>query len=227
LVKEGQPVALGSRALDLLIALVERAGDVVSRRELVKLVWPDVTVDEANLRVHIANLRRVLGDGKAGARYIINVPGRGYSFAASVERPAVSPPAEETAAPAQLRARTLPTPLQRMIGRDETVQALRAEVASHRFVTIVGPGGVGKTTVAIALAHAMTAAFADAICFVDLSLLRDAELVVSAVASAVGCVEETHDSLSRLLALLADKRLLLVVDSCEHVVESVAALTEG
>ncbi|WP_136623722.1 ATP-binding protein [Bradyrhizobium centrolobii] len=226
LLKGHEPVAIGSRALDILIALVERAGEVVSRRELVGRVWPDVVVEEANLRVHIAGLRRALGDGQDGARYIANVPGRGYCFVASVERRAKADlPAGVP--PARILPQTLPVRLQRMVGRDETIETLCAEVMSQRFVTVVGPGGVGKTTVAVAAAHELAAEFQDAICFVDLSALKDGALVVSAVASAVGCLSETQDSLPRLLATLADRRILLVLDSCEHVIEFVATLTEG
>lgn len=102
LVRDGKPVAIGGRALDVLIALTGRPGEVVSGRELIDLVWPGVFVEEANLRVHIAALRKVVGDGKEGVRYIVNVPGRGYAFVAPVRRsgaggtaparPRVSPP---------------------------------------------------------------------------------------------------------------------------------------
>jgi predicted ATPase len=114
-----------------------------------------------------------------------------------------------------------------MIGRDDIVEALRSEIISRRFVSIVGPGGVGKTTVAVAVAHAMATDFRDAILFVDVSALQDGSLVVPAVASAVGCLEHPQDSLPRLLAFVAEKRMLLILDSCEHVVDSVATLTEG
>ena len=84
-IKKGdEPLQLGGRAFDTLIALVERAGEVVTQRELIARVWPDVTVEEANLRVHIANLRKALGDGREDARYIVTVPGRGYCFVAPV-----------------------------------------------------------------------------------------------------------------------------------------------
>jgi predicted ATPase/DNA-binding winged helix-turn-helix (wHTH) protein len=222
LIRNAEPVALGSRALEILIALIQRAGDVVSHKDLVKKVWPDVTVEETSLRVHIAGLRKALGDGRDGARFISNIPGRGYCFVGPVQRSASngspsSPPAKSS---------TLPAPLQRMIGRDETVRALRGEVISCRFVSIVGPGGIGKTTVAVAVAHDMESDFPDAICFADLSALQDGALVVSAIASAVGCQAETQDSFQRLLAHLADKRILLLLDSCEHVVESIATLVE-
>lgn len=220
-----EPVHLGSRALDILITLVERAGDVVSRGELISRVWPELTVEEANLRVHIAGLRKALGDGRDGARYIMNVPGRGYCFVAPVQRSAQSGPSSG----ATVRfggAQTLPVRLQRMLGRDETVEALILKVASQRFVSIVGPGGVGKTTVAVAVGHVMARDFSDAVYFVDLSALHDAALVVPALASAVGCLSQTQDSLPRLAAFLADKRILLILDSCEHVVESVAVMAE-
>ena len=84
--KAGEPIPLGGRALDILIALAERAGEVVSHRELISSVWPDVTVEEGNLRFHIGALRKALGDGRDGARYISNVPGRGYCFVAPVTR---------------------------------------------------------------------------------------------------------------------------------------------
>ena len=86
LLESGKPVRLGSRALDILIALVERAGELVSKDELVAFVWPRTIVEESSLRVHVAALRKVLGDGQAGARYIVNQPGLGYSFIAAVTR---------------------------------------------------------------------------------------------------------------------------------------------
>lgn len=226
LAKGNDPVALGGRALDVLIALVERPGELVSHRELVKRVWADVVVEESNLRYNIAALRRALGDGREGARYIANVPGRGYSFVAPVQHSARDASVKD-ASVARGKATTPPARLQRMVGRDEAVESLRSQVTSHRFVSVVGPGGVGKTTVAVAVAHAMAEDFRNAICFVDLSALQDGALVVAAVASAVGCLGQTQDSLPRLLAFLADKRILLVFDSCEHVVESVAILAEG
>jgi DNA-binding winged helix-turn-helix (wHTH) protein len=115
LLKEDQPVVMGGRALDILIALIQRAGEVVSRQELIDRVWSGVTVEKANLRVHIANLRKALGDGRDGARYIANVPGRGYCFVAVIQRGA-SPAAPHAASSRSKNARKLPAPLQRMVG---------------------------------------------------------------------------------------------------------------
>ncbi len=125
--KGDEPLQLGGRALDTLIALVERAGEVVTQRELISRVWPDVTVEEANLRVHIASLRKTLGDGREGARYIVTVPGRGYSFVAPVtlSTPQLSPSREAAVSD---RLPKLPPKLTRMIGRDDTIRALSAQL---------------------------------------------------------------------------------------------------
>jgi predicted ATPase/DNA-binding winged helix-turn-helix (wHTH) protein len=225
LMNNNEPLALRGRTLDVLIALVERAGEVVTRRELIEYVWPDVTVEEANLRMHVAGLRKALGDGRDGVRYIANIPGRGYSFVAAVQR--LTEEGLSTSVSAALaKTRTLPARLQRMIGRDEAIEALRSLVTSQRFVSIVGPGGMGKTTLAVAVAHMMVADFDDAIFFMDLGALNDGALIVPALASAVGCLGQMQDSLPKLVRFLAEKRILLILDSCEHVVEAVAALAE-
>ena len=85
LLEGGRPVPLGSRALEILIVLLERPGQLVSKQELMARVWPNIFVDPANLTVHMSALRRMLRDGRVGNRFIINIPGRGYSFVASVE----------------------------------------------------------------------------------------------------------------------------------------------
>jgi predicted ATPase/DNA-binding winged helix-turn-helix (wHTH) protein len=232
LLKDGEPLAIGSRALDTLIGLVERCGEVVSRRELIARVWPGLVVEEANLRVHIGSLRKLLGDGQDGARYISNIPGRGYCFVAPVQRTTAASPSPQPSAPAMPAPAAMPSSLKlparlaRMVGREETVAALSALLASRRFVSVVGPGGMGKTTVAVSVAHALLDDFGDAVFFVDLGALTDAALVTTAVASALGLFSQSQDPLAGLLAFLAGKRLLLVIDNCEHVIEAAAALTE-
>ena len=226
LLKRGdESLPVGGRAFDLLITLVERAGEVITHKELRERVWPGITVDDPNLRVHIAGLRKVLGDGQDGARYISSVAGRGYCFVAPVQQQRQEIKST-TALARPVNGPVLPARLRRMVGRDATVETLRSMVTSQRFVSIVGPGGMGKTTLAVAVAHTMMTDFDDAIRFVDLAALKDAALVVSAVASAVGCLAQTHDSIATLQAFLAQQRILLVFDSCEHLVEAVAALTE-
>jgi len=225
LLKDDQPVVLGGRALDILIVLVRRAGEVVTRQELIDAVWPGMTVEKANLRVHIANLRKALGDGRDGARYIANVPGRGYCFVAAVRRDALSA-APSDASSSLKTTPNLPARLPRMVGRDEIVATLSMQLISRRFLSIVGPGGIGKTTVAVAIAHALLDEFDDAVFFFDLSMISDSALVVTTIASALGGLTPAQDPLPGLLASVADKKLLLVLDSCEHLIEAVATFAE-
>ncbi|WP_156937923.1 winged helix-turn-helix domain-containing protein [Mesorhizobium sp. LNHC221B00] len=225
LLKDEKPIAIGGRALDILVYLVGHAGQVLSTRELIDHVWPDVTVEEAGLRVHLSNLRKALGDGKDGARYIANVPGRGYSFVAAVQRTDRRRSAAH--AGAAKRTQRLPPRLERMIGRDGTVADLCSLLSSRRFVSVVGPGGMGKTTVAVAIAHALRDEFADKIYFLDLGSVGEPSLVAGAVASTLGLIgQSAQDPLAGLVALLADKPVLLVFDSCEHVIDAVAELAE-
>jgi predicted ATPase/DNA-binding winged helix-turn-helix (wHTH) protein len=224
--KAGEPLQLGGRALDILIALVERAGEVVIRSELISRAWPDVIVEEANLRVHVAGLRKALGDGRDGARYVANVPGRGYCFVAPVTRSASQRSLPQVLPVVTDRLRKLPARLMRMIGRDDTVRALSAQLMTRRFVSIVGPGGMGKTTVAVSIAHALIDAFEGAVFFIDLGALTDPGLVPTAVASALGFMVQAQDPFLSLLAFLGKRRVLLVLDNCEHVIDAAAALAE-
>jgi predicted ATPase/DNA-binding winged helix-turn-helix (wHTH) protein len=223
--RSGEPLALGGRAMDILIALVERAGEVVSQRELIDRVWSNVTVDDSNLRYHVAALRRALGDGQDGARYVINVPGRGYCFVGSTT--AQSPAGEPAPAPKRRvsAVHSLPSRLKRMVGRETAVEAIAAQLARTRFVTIVGPGGIGKTTVAIAVGHALAAEHGEA-CFVDLGPLADPSLVPSLLATALGLMVQSDNLTRDLIDFLRDKRMLLILDGCEHVVETAAGLVE-
>src|SRR5246127_4551346 len=118
--KEGVRVRLGSRALDILIALVERPGAVVTKKELFSRVWPDLVVDEGNLRYHVSALRKALGEGRSGGRYVTNVSGRGYCFVAPISR-AASPPVLLSNSLAHSPVGLPPSPAG-MVGRDETVQ---------------------------------------------------------------------------------------------------------
>jgi DNA-binding winged helix-turn-helix (wHTH) protein len=88
LLEGDEPVSLGSRALEILTVLLERPGELVSKQELMARVWPNVFVEPANLTVHMSALRRALRDGQDGNRFIVNIPGRGYCFVASVAMPA-------------------------------------------------------------------------------------------------------------------------------------------
>jgi predicted ATPase/DNA-binding winged helix-turn-helix (wHTH) protein len=223
LTREGAPLALGSRALDILIALIATPNEIVSKKDLMARVWPDVVVEEGSLRFHIASLRKALGEGKHGARYIATLPGRGYCFVAPVSR-ADRPRDDASAVIDSFPHANLSSRLSRMVGRDDDVLKLSAQLNASRFVTIVGTGGVGKTTVAIAVGHHLTEAFVGAVLFVDLGMLGDPVLVATAIASMLGLSVQSDDATPNLIAYLRNKRILLILDTCEHLVEAVAAL---
>jgi predicted ATPase/DNA-binding winged helix-turn-helix (wHTH) protein len=223
--RSGEPLELGGRALDILIALVERAGDVVSQRDLIDRVWPNVTVTDSSLRSHVVALRRALRDGQDGARYVVNVPGRGYCFVCPVQRSPSAEAAPVPTGPASV-ATVVPPRLRRMVGRDTVVELVAAQLSRQRFVTILGPGGIGKTTVAVSVGHALAADF-DAVCFVDLGPLTDPRLVPSLLATALGLVVQSDDPIPNLVGFLRDRRMLVIMDSCEHVIEAAAGLAEA
>jgi predicted ATPase/DNA-binding winged helix-turn-helix (wHTH) protein len=228
LTREGVPVELSARALDILITLLSRPNEVIGKSDLLAQVWPDVTVEEGSLRFHVANLRKALGDGKDGARYITTMPGRGYCFVASISRSSdrgrVRQVRVVAAAAASFPHANLPGRLIGMLGRDDDVLKLSVRLNADRFVTIVGSGGVGKTTVAVAVGHHLIEAFAGAVLFVDLSMLGDPDLVATVVASMLGLSVQSADAAPSLIAYLRDKRILLILDTCEHLIEAVAAL---
>jgi predicted ATPase len=225
LLEDGKPLRLGSRALEILITLVEHAGETVLKDQLIKRVWPDTVVDEGALRVHVAALRKALGDGRDGKRFIGNVPGRGYSFVAPVTREQ----AQEMVAPA-IQATSignLPAQLTRVIGRADIITTVVERVAQRRVLTIVGPGGIGKTTVAVAAAEALSGSYTDGVWFVGLASLQDPALVPSAISTSLGNTPGVGDPMSSLVAWLRDKRALIILDSCEHVIGAAAAIAEA
>lgn len=221
--KDGTRVQIGGRALDILIVLAERPGEVIDKRELVKRIWADVHVDEGSLRFHIAALRKALGDTGKSARYIVNVAGRGYCFAAPLAQPAhrAAPPIIE---PAPRRA--LPSPPAKMIGREDVVDKISTGLSLHRFITLVGPGGIGKTAVAVSVARDRSAHFGGHVFFVDFGPLRDPSLVATHIASALELTIGSEDPVPGLLIHLRARPTLLIFDSCEHVLETLTPLVE-
>jgi DNA-binding winged helix-turn-helix (wHTH) protein len=225
LLEGDKSLRLGSRALDILITLVDRPGELVSKEELMARVWPNTFVDPANLTVHVAALRRALGDGRGGNRYLINVPGRGYCFVGPVFL------AGEQILPKQPIANTgvhnLPVRVTRLVGRAEIAPSLATLVSQKRFLTIVGPSGIGRTSVALSVAELLIAALEDGVWLINLARLSDSLLGPNALASALGVKVCSDHPIPGLIACLRNKQMLLVFDSCEHAVDDTTALVEG
>jgi DNA-binding winged helix-turn-helix (wHTH) protein len=218
LLLDGVPVKLGGRAFDLLLALVARAGQIVPKEALMDAVWPSLTVADNNLTVQCAALRRELARGfPAGQVVIETVPGRGY-------RLTVTPLGRPESA-AQLG--NLPAPVTRLIGRESDAAAIGMGLARARLLTVLGIGGIGKTTVAIAAARAAWGAFPDGIWFVGLGAHADPNLVPAAVAASLGINTRRGTSLADVLAALRDQRALLLLDNCEHLIGGVAHTAEA
>jgi predicted ATPase/DNA-binding winged helix-turn-helix (wHTH) protein len=226
--KDGVRLALGDRALDILIVLVERAGQIVSHREIISRAWRELVVNPSNLRVHMTGLRKALGDREANTRYIANVAGQGYCFVAPIVRESEPPLARGPQYPcgAARQRLVLPPVLARMVGRDAAVRTVASDLITDRFVTIIGPGGMGKTTVAVAVAHALLQEFSDAVCFVDIGAAAHPSLITTTIAASLGLTVQSSDVSATLLQCLKSLRVLLILDNCEHVIDSVASLAE-
>ena len=227
LLRGGEPVAIGGRAFDLLLLLVSRAGSIISSNELMNSLWPNVTVEESNLRVQMGVLRKILSQCDEAQRAIETIPLRGYCFILPVRyhRNGTEDETRKT-----LMHATLPTLLIPIIGREETIEIIRAALDKWRLVTITGPGGIGKTTVAIATANRYAATFQGTIVFVDLSHVVDGAGATQAIAEALGVEvpggEPQGGALAALCEYLAVRDLLLILDTCEHIVEAVANIAE-
>ena len=226
--RSGRPVKLGGRAFDILALLVRHASEVVTHRQIHATVWAGLVVDESSLRFHVSALRKALGDGQLEVRYVVNVPGRGYCFAAPVTsfRLANSTAGTSNAAASQKVVHSLPPPLARMVGRDDAVSDIESKLLAERFVTIVGSGGIGKTTVGVAAAHAVLAEFPDSVQFIDLGSVQKPSQVAAAVAIAIGLQIRTEDPVPDILAALQTRQMLLIFDNCEHVLDAVTPLVE-
>jgi predicted ATPase/DNA-binding winged helix-turn-helix (wHTH) protein len=222
--RHGEPVKLGSRALDILSVLASRPGEVLSKDHLTKLVWRGAFVDETALRVGISALRKALGND--GDRYIATVPGRGYCFTLDVETtPAKSAP--ERPYLEGPKPQRLPTQIARVVGRDEVIAALAAEATRRRLLSLVGPGGIGKTTVAVAVADRLRKTF-DAVAFVDLAPIGNGMQMAAVAAAALGLnLRLQANPIDEIAAAIEDRRVLIVLDNCEHVADLAAAFVEA
>ncbi len=235
LLVDGEPAKLGARAFDLLLTLAERRDRVVSKNELLDVVWPGLVVEENNLQVHISALRKLLGPSA-----IATVPGRGYRFTAPIDgaanddRPTTGLPAAPaplpsapasaaaSAAPGSAPVGNLSAPGDALFGRDAELALLHGQIAGHRLVTIAGAGGIGKTRLALASAWLAQGHFADGAWLVELAPVGDAGLVASSIACALGVSLDAPAGPEQLADRLGERRLLLVLDNCEHLVAGAA-----
>jgi len=214
--RAGEPLAIGARALDLLCALALHRDRIVDKDELLDLAWPGMVVEENNLAVQVGSLRKLLGP-----QVIVTVRGRGYRFVAAVED--ASP-----RAPLPVQRRTnLPATLPPLIGRADERAALADRIADSRLVTVIGAGGIGKSRLAQAAAHDQVERWPDGVWMIELAGLGDPALLAGAVAQPLGVTLRERDGADALLAAeLAPRRMLLVLDNCEHLLDAVAALAE-
>jgi predicted ATPase len=206
---------LGSRARQILTILLEHAGETVAKRDLMARVWPRAVVEEGTLRVHISALRRTLAEGDSGGHYIENVTGQGYRFVAPVRQGGATE-----------RAADLPFSSLPLTARADSISTVIARLPNGRLVTLVGPGGVGKTAVAVASADRLRESYPDGVCLVDLAGVADLLSIEHRVAAALAIATGSNDLLSDIIRHLRSRRTLIVLDSCERAVDAVAVIVE-
>jgi predicted ATPase/DNA-binding winged helix-turn-helix (wHTH) protein len=218
LMSDGVPVPLGSRAMQILCILVEHAGQVVSGQDLLHQVWPDTSVVESNLRVHLTNIRKHLVAATGETNAILTVPGQGYQFNLRVE-------SHRTTSHQRSRS-NLPHLWTELIGREAVIEDLLREIVAHRFITIVGSGGIGKTSVAIAGGQRASSMFEDGAVFVDFTTLSSQPMMINRIAGALRLPVSSTSLETSVLNCLKDRKTLLIFDNCEHVLEASAYLVE-
>jgi non-specific serine/threonine protein kinase len=225
----GIPVPLGSRAFSIFAVLVQSAGKLVTKDELMARVWPGVIVENNTLEVHISAVRKALGPDRATLRTTF---GRGYRLVGDWPIRMESTPTDSDAldprTPAQPVLSNLPAAASEIIGRTAAVQQLQDLLSDHRAVTLTGPGGIGKTTLALQVARNLSATFNGECWLVDVVSLSDLALVPSMVAAVLGLRLGGDEISAECVArAIGGKKLLLVLDNCEHVIDAAARLAES
>ena len=224
LLADGRPVQLGARAFDVLLALIERRERLVTKGELLDVVWPGLVVEEANLPVQVSALRKLIGP-----QAIATIPGRGYRFAMALQEgeAGVSERSSDIAPdrpPAPTAPPAAPTAL---IGRHTDIAALDALLTERRLITLVGPGGVGKSVLAQWLLHRHRDGYEHGVAWVDLSSVSDASRVVGSLCAALGLIVGTADPMNALLGALQPLRVLVALDNAEQVAAEVARVAQA
>jgi predicted ATPase len=228
LLANGQPIRLGGRAYDVLLALIDAHGAVVSKESLMARVWAGRIVEENALQVQISALRAALQE----PGLIRTVSGRGYQFTGTIEPPAPDISERPKAGLPEASLSSVPPPnnlpehVSELIGRSDAISECLSLVNRHRLVTLTGAGGIGKTRLAVAIAHRLLPEFADGVWLTEFSPIADPELVPAAVATALGLGLAGDISARRVAQALAGRRILLLLDTCEHVVTAAAMMAE-
>jgi len=201
LLRGDEPLALRPKTFDVLAFLAERAGRLVTKRELLDGVWPETFVSDSVLKVCVREIREVLGDDPRSPRYIETAHKAGYRFIG-----------------VRAAAGNRPVPLTTFAGREEEVRDVRALLERHRLTTLIGPGGVGKTRLALEAVGAVREVW-----WVELAPIAEAPRVAEAVAAALGVDDDRGRTVvESLVRALRDRDLLLVLDNCEHLVHAAA-----
>ncbi|MDP2411545.1 MAG: winged helix-turn-helix domain-containing protein [Pseudolabrys sp.] len=230
LLLHGIPVALGQRAIEILLILVSHAGQLVTKDEIMSQVWPGVIIEENNLQVHISALRKAFGSAGDSKTFLLTVAGRGYRFVAPIETEspnttlAVAPAMPASAIP--LRTSNLPQQLTSFIGRQQEIGQIAGQFQHQRLVTLTGAGGVGKTRLAVKAGWQLAAHYPDGVWLVELAPIQDPQLVVAAIAEALAIELAGGAPLAAAAVALANKHLLLILDNCEHVIGQAATVAE-
>jgi predicted ATPase/DNA-binding winged helix-turn-helix (wHTH) protein len=224
---DGRPVQIGGRAFDVLMALIDAQGSVVSKNALMERVWPDRIVEENNLQIQISALRAAFG---ADRDLIRTVAGRGYQFTGEIRIASAGTGRRSAEADreAAVSPGNVPEPVSELIGRDDELRETLSFIQGHRLVTLTGPGGIGKTRLALAAARRLPPQFADGVWFAELAPLSEPTLVPAAVAAAVGLkLAAGEASVDHVASALANKELLLLIDNCEHVIGGAGTMAEA
>jgi predicted ATPase len=217
---------VGSRAFDILELLIQARGKTVTKDEILRRVWPNSVVEENNIHVQLSALRKILGDDKQAIR---TISGRGYRLTVPAEgdEPAASPGAVRGGQAGAARPSGLPVCHAPLIGRDGAMAEITRALHGTPIVTLLGPGGIGKTQLGIAVARSIAAASDMEVCFITLAGVESAQQVVSVIADALGVDRADDDvALQSLVAVVQGRKLLVMLDNCEHVIESAATVCE-
>jgi len=219
LLKGGVPLPLRPQTFDVLVVLLDRAGHLVTKRELLQRVWGRIVVEENTLQAHVSALRKVLGPAA-----ISTVSGHGYRFALDVTTHAPRLDGPQGAAP---NRHNLPLPLTRFIGRERMIADIRQHLSSVRLLTLTGAGGCGKTRLALEVAGQCVDDHPDGVWLVELARLAEPTLLPQAVAKALAVeAQPGEDVVETLIQRLSARHVLLLLDNAEHLVEICAALAD-